>query len=127
MQNGSRAETPTAADREAAGLAENVIPPILREVSQGSTTPMADIAAALIDPSLMPPRVLVSVVEVRHEEVEAAVYYRWEDQSFSAGFWGGVRYGRACRVYSLEHGEVQAEPVSCRSDVPDEPLLNPDE
>lgn len=115
--------SPTAADREAAGYADDEL---LDELNEAADAHHHDRLSAVDDalrsrtgkePTQNPPASVITGATTG-TSIPAVVYYHWDDKSFSAS----SHYGTACRVFTVGENAVTAQSVACPANTPEHPF-----
>lgn len=116
--------TERPADREASSFADTYL--LTRLTAAADAATRNDDPAARVEHALqaltgepVPGSHETVLVGVRNgDSFPVAVYSFWHDKSFS----GGAPYwGRACRVYTVDHSTITARRADCPASVPDVP------
>ncbi len=119
--------TQEAADEEAAGYADTLLPDSLDEAADASggdrlTTVEVALRPAPGEETSPSPRVVVIAGETSGSRIPVVVYHRWDDTSFAAGFPSSPDFGTACRVLTVADTAVTTQRVECPDTTPEHPF-----
>lgn len=120
----STAPEPRAGDEQAAGFADTQLLDVLRVTADAADDRTSAVEDALSHPAgtlADPYPFAFELTRVDGSSITVAVYYHFDDTSFSGAFPGGSYWGSACRTYAVLPATVESIVTACAPTVPAEP------